>query len=85
MRCWPARLPHSVGTLVPVTPPVTCVPQLETIFYQVFTITEKAPTRPFSRLKALTSAFTFRTLLRHYTKLALNRKYRVSQNIVVQS
>merc|ERR1719336_2085736 len=23
MRCWPARLPHSVGTLVPVTPPVT--------------------------------------------------------------
>ena len=29
MRCWPARLPHSVGTLVPVTPPVTCAPQLE--------------------------------------------------------
>ena len=45
---------------------------------------EKAPTRPFSWLKALTSAFTFRTLLRHYTKLALNRKYRVTQNIVGQ-
>ena len=32
----------------------------------VFTITEKAPTRAFSWLKAPTSAFTFKTLLRHY-------------------
>ena len=31
----------------------------------VFTITEKAPTRAFSWLKAPTSAFTFKTLLRH--------------------
>ena len=31
----------------------------------VFTITEKAPTRVFSWLKAPTSAFTFKTLLRH--------------------
>ena len=30
------------------------------------TITEKAPTRAFSWLKAPTSAFTFKTLLRHY-------------------
>ena len=37
----------------------------------VFTITEKAPTRAFSWLKAPTSAFTFKTLLRHYAKLAL--------------
>ena len=37
----------------------------------VFTITEKAPTRAFSWLKALTSAFTFKTILRHYAKLAL--------------
>ena len=32
------------------------------------TITEKAPTRAFSYLKAPTSAFTFKTLLRHYAK-----------------
>ena len=37
----------------------------------VFTITEKAPTRAFSWLKAHTSAFTFKTLLRHYAKRAL--------------
>ena len=29
------------------------------------TITEKAPTRAFSWLKAATTAFTFKTLLRH--------------------
>ena len=32
---------------------------------------EKAPTRAFSWLKAPTSAFTFKTLLRHYAKRAL--------------
>ena len=32
------------------------------------TITEKAPTRAFSWLKAATTAFTFKTLLRYYTK-----------------
>ena len=35
------------------------------------TITEKAPTRAFSWLKAPTSAFTLKTLLRHYAKRAL--------------
>merc|ERR1712155_181819 len=35
------------------------------------TITEKAPTMAFSWLKAPTSAFTFKTLLRHYAKRAL--------------
>ena len=35
------------------------------------TITEKAPTRAFSWLKAPTSAFTFKTLLKHYAKRAL--------------
>ena len=35
------------------------------------TSTEKAPTRAFSWLKAPTSAFTFKTLLRHYAKQAL--------------
>ena len=35
------------------------------------TITKKAPTRAFSWLKAATTAFTFKTLLRHYAKRAL--------------
>ena len=35
------------------------------------TITKKAPTRAFSWLKVPTSAFTFKTLLRHYAKWAL--------------
>ena len=39
-----------------------------------FTITEKAPTRDFSWLKAPTSAFTFKTLLRHYAKRALTQR-----------
>ena len=34
-------------------------------------ITEKAPTRAFSLLKAATTAFTFKTLLRHYAEWAL--------------
>ena len=38
---------------------------------QRFEITEKAPTRAFSWLKAATTAFTFKTLLRHYAKRAL--------------
>ena len=37
-----------------------------------FVITEKAPTRAFSWLKAATTAFTFKTLLRHYAKQALS-------------
>ena len=37
----------------------------------VFIITEEAPTRAFCWLKAPTSAFTFKTLLRHYAKRAL--------------
>ena len=36
-----------------------------------FVITEKAPTRAFSWLKAATTAFTFKTQLRHYAKPAL--------------
>ena len=36
------------------------------------TITEKAPTRAFSWLKAATTAFTFKTLLRHYAERELN-------------
>ena len=38
---------------------------------QRFVITEKAPTRAFSWLKVATTAFTFKTLLRHYAKQVL--------------
>ena len=38
---------------------------------QRFVITEKAPTKAFSWLKLATTAFTFKTLLRHYAKQAL--------------
>ena len=38
------------------------------------TITEKGPTRAFSWLKAPTSAFTFKSLLRHYAKRALTSR-----------
>ena len=44
---------------------------LQTINQRSCTITEKAPTRAFSWLKAATTAFTFKTLLRHYAKRAL--------------
>ena len=36
-----------------------------------FVITEKAPTRAFSWLKAATTALTYKTLLRHYAKQML--------------
>ena len=50
----------------------TLVPQIDPSVQQpVFTITEKAPTRAFSWLKAATTAFTFKTLLRDYAKQAL--------------
>ena len=39
-----------------------------------FVITEKAPTRAFSWLKAATTAFTFKTLLRHYAKRAMTTR-----------
>ena len=41
------------------------------VLQSVFTITKKAPTRAFSWLIAATTAFTFKTLLRHYAKRAL--------------
>ena len=51
------------------------VPQIDPSVPQpVFTITEKAPTRAFSWLKAPTSAFTFKTLLRHYAEQVLTHR-----------
>ena len=40
----------------------------------VFTFREKATTRAFSWLKAPTSAFTFKTLLRQYAKRTLTQR-----------
>ena len=45
--------------------------ELLTKYRRSCTITEKAPTRAFSWLKAATTAFTFKTLLRHYAKRVL--------------
>ena len=45
-----------------------------------FTITEKAPTRAFSWLKAATTAFIFKTLLRHYTKWELTKDDRIGHD-----
>ena len=51
--------------------PITVLCSALSVSQSVFTITEKAPTRAFSWLKAPTSAFTFKTLLRHYAKQKL--------------
>ena len=53
-----------------VTPFVTGI-KLQTKVQEDFTITEKAHIRAFSWLKAPTSTFTFKTLLRHYDKQTL--------------
>ena len=42
--------------------------ELETNLREDFAITEKAPTRVFSWLKALTNASTFKTILRNHAK-----------------
>ena len=48
-----------------------CVLVLQTKAIRRFVITEKAPTRACSWLKTATTAFTFKTLLRHYAKQTL--------------
>ena len=45
--------------------------EIQTKAIRRFVITEKAPTRSFSWLKLATTAFTFKTLLRHYAEWAL--------------
>ena len=42
--------------------------EIQTKAIRRFVITEKAPTRAFSWLKAGTTALTFKTLLRHYAE-----------------
>ena len=62
-------VPVSIVSIVPVYPLVLC--SAPSVSQSFFIITEKAPTRAFPWLKAPTSAFTFKTLLRHYAKQAL--------------
>ena len=45
--------------------------EIQTKAIRRFVITEKAPSRAFSWLKTATTAFTFKTLLRHYANRAL--------------
>ena len=66
----------SLSELVPSARPAAQLPSASAVKRSIgsttgCTITEKAPTRAFSWLKAPTSAFTFKTLLRHYAKRAL--------------
>ena len=70
---WSPRPPGHAGDahLAPQRHHRQHVRQVETMVHGVFTITEKAPTSAFSWLKAATTAFTFKTLLRHYAKQAL--------------
>ena len=63
-RGWPGQKVGSYALKLLKCTVISSVPS-------VFTITEKTPTRAFSWLKAPTSAFTFKTLLRHYAKQAL--------------
>ena len=51
---------------------------LQTKAIRRFVITEKAPIRAFSWLKGATTAFIFKTLLRHYAKRAFDRDYKPS-------
>ena len=61
--CW---WPPGTSTPGSSSSPRTSAAYDPSVSQSVFTITEKAPTRAFSWLKAPTSAFTFKTLLRHY-------------------
>ena len=62
-------VPHFHHTFAGSKGYLSLVPQIDPLVTQpVITITEKAPTRTFSWLKAPTSAFTFNTQVKHYAK-----------------
>ena len=68
---WAAGRPSDSPPSAARSPPGIVLYSDPSVSQSVFTITEKAPTRAFSWLKAPTSAFTFKTLLRHYAKRVL--------------
>ena len=67
--CYGMEMRRSAECTGTIQPPyyMTWVPNRAANHPSVFPITEKAPTRAFFWLKAATTAFTFKTLLRHYT------------------
>ena len=66
-----SQLPGLQSAAAAVVLQSRCSPALvlQTIHRRSCTITEKAPTRAFSWLKAATTTFTFKNLLRHYAKM----------------
>ena len=68
--------PDSPPPVLPSPSPRCHTPEELQTIHRLFTITEKAPTRAFSWLKEPTSAFTFKTLLRHYAKRTLTPQYK---------
>ena len=74
LTAWASKRSHSLSSVQACPPPLTiCISAANRSIGSTTgcIITEKAPTRAFSWLKAPTSAFTFKTLLRHYAKRAL--------------
>ena len=73
-RRWPASSPSSTPAPSPSRgqrSPASSGSSASKSCNRRFVITEKAPTRAFSWVKAATTAFTFKTLLRHYAKRGL--------------
>ena len=72
LRCWDTRV-NWTGFCIFVVWPQTlvtgdqCFKRSFPKITRSFTITENAPTRAFSWLKAATTAFTFKTVLRYYS------------------
>ena len=64
--------PHQTVINIPRHSPLPTLPllELQTKVREYFTITEMAPTRAFSWLKASSRAFTFKTQLRHTASLS---------------
>ena len=73
-KLWAPTINTPPDTLTPLHPTKLVLCSAPSVPQPVFTIAEKAPTRAFSWLKAPTSAFTFKTLLRHYAKRALTQR-----------
>ena len=70
-QCSQNFLVHQVRALNQRKLRATNILVLQTKAIRRFVVTEKATTRAFSWLKGPTSAFTYKTLLRHYAKWTL--------------
>ena len=74
VAAYPTRDPRRAGNAEEAEKiKLTCglLKELQTDLREVLQCTEKAPTRAYSWLKVTTTAFTYKTLLRHYAKRAL--------------